>query len=121
VRDSLQWSLRLEEPELEQIRADFLSRNRAEGNPQVFYTLNYVADGQIIGEDLWLLMWPVNGTGARLIVVGPDARVARRIELPEARGVRVFTVDIRQRMLYLVGSDDATLVRTSLPTSLMPP
>ena len=60
-------------------------------------------------------MWPVADAGAKLVVVGPDGDIVRRVRVPTVHGVRVFAIDRERQLLYLVASDDAALLRASLP------
>ncbi len=117
--DSLKWSIQLEEPEFAAIREEFFQRNRAEPDPTQLYTLSFVAMGQVVDGRLWLLLRAPEGLGTTMLILGPSGIVDVRVRIPTAVGVRVFAVDVVRTVVYLVGSDDAVLMRAHLPPAIL--
>jgi sugar lactone lactonase YvrE len=100
----------LEEPEMEQILADFFARNQEDAPRPGVYPLMYIADVQAAGPEVWVLLNRSDEDPGVLVVFSPDGEKLRRVLLPLVRGVKSFAVDpVRQRLFLAVPSEARVL------------
>lgn len=111
---ALIWSVSIDEPELAQARQEFFDRNAALESPFQFVLLSYFTDGQAVGDTLWLLLQTEPGAPGVVLVIGPEGRTVRRIEVAGAGGAYKFLFDGRHGELWLATRDDAQLLRATL-------
>lgn len=116
--DSLVWERRLEEPELKAIREGFFARNRADRDPSRVFPLSYFHAGEVVGDNLWILFGGSDTSSALFVVMEPHGAIRARIRAPGVSGADAFAVDVGRRLLYVISSQDATLIRLPLPLSI---
>jgi hypothetical protein len=109
------WSLQLEAPELPAIKERFFQRNREIEGPG-FVVLTYVADAARVDDEIWLLLNVPDEDPAVVLVVGDDARLRRRISLPEVFGADALAVDPGRGRIYLAVPSEASLLTARLAT-----
>ena len=111
-------SLRLDLPEIQQIKADFLEAGRRTKAPTRFGMLTYVPDAKVVGDDLWMLLGMPEENGSVVLVVAGNGLLRHRIVLPGVRGARGLAVDATNRHLYLMIMGEGLLLRAALPPGL---
>ncbi len=110
-RDSLVWEVGLAEPEFGPIRETFFVRNRADSTPWRLLPLSFFAAGRDVGGTLWVLVRQPEAQPTLILRIGPAGGVDGRLRIPRTVGVGAFAVDPTRRFLYLLASQDATLLR----------
>ena len=111
-------SLRLDLPEIQQIRAEFLESGRRTNTPTRFGMLTYISDAKVVGDDLWLLLGVPEDSAAVVLVVTGNSLLRHRIVLPGVRGASGLAVDATNRQLYLMATGEGLLLRAALPAGL---
>jgi hypothetical protein len=111
-------SLRLDIPEIQQIRAEFFEAGRRTNTPSRFGMLTIVSDAKVVGDDLWLLLGVPEESAAVVLVATANGRLRQRIEIPGVRGANALAVDSANRQLYLTVLEEGLLIRTALPPGL---
>ena len=112
-------SLRLDIPEIQQMKSEFLEAGRRTSTPTSFGLLTYVPDAKVVGDDLWLLLGMPEASGAVVLVVAGNGVLRHRIVLPEVRGASGLAVDAINRQLYLMVTSEGLLLRAALPPGLL--
>lgn len=118
ARDSLIWEAALAEPEFGPIREAFFVQNRSDSTPWRLRPLSFFGPGRDVGGTLWVLVRQPEGQPVLILRIGEAGHVDGRLRIPSAVGVGAFAVDPTRRLLYLLASQDATLLRIRLPASL---
>ena len=118
--DSLLWTVTLDQPEFDTIRAEFFEVNNTDSNPARLHSLSFFTEGIPVGSDLWLLVRRQEKP-ALILVLGREGLVRRRIRIPGAVGINDFALDLPRRRLYLLAYADATLLRVDVPEELLQP
>lgn len=116
--DSLLWSVTIDEPVFDSIRAEFFDLNNNDSNPARLHSLSYFTGAAAAGQDLWLLVRRFEAPPL-LLVLGSDGAVKRRLRVQGARGINAFALDIPRRRLYLLAYEDATLLRVDFPAEAL--
>jgi hypothetical protein len=112
----LLWRTTLDEPVLRAARERFIRRNIEEPNPARLYSLQYVADLEAVGGDLWLLLNTRDETDGLLLVLdGDDGRIRRRVTFPGLPETGPFAVDRERDRLYMAPRDAASILVFDLP------
>lgn len=106
----------LDVPETGRIREEFQASSRRTGG-ESFALLNYVADAQAVGDDLWLLLNTPEGEPSVVVVIGRSG-FKRRIVFPNITGASAMTFDPTAGRIYLGIAADGLVLRTSLPAGL---
>jgi hypothetical protein len=100
----------LDEPEMEQILADFFAKNQEDSPRPGLYPLMYIADIQVADSEVWVLLNRADEDSGVLVAFSSNGEKLRRILLPSVRGVKFFVVDpVRQRLFLAVPSEAQVL------------
>lgn len=118
--DSLLWSVTIDEPVFDTIRAEFFDLNNNDSNPGRLHSLSYFSEAFAVGNDLWLLVRRQEHP-ATILVLDQTGSVKYRIHVPDAVGISGMALDAPRRRLYLLAWADATLLRVDLPGELVLP
>ncbi len=109
-------SARLAGPELERIRSAFIERNRELLNqPGRLHQLTYVADAEVVGETLWVLLNMPVEEEAVMLALTPDGLIERRVLFSRVKGARSFALDADRQRVYFAIPTEASVVAASLP------
>ena len=117
--DSLQWDQTLNEPEFPSIRADFFAANRQDSAGFRFRPLSFVAGGQEVAHQLWLLLRQPDSAAATFLVIDRKGAITNRVRVLGAHGIRAFAVDPAKRWLYLLNSDEVAVLRVPIPPDVL--
>jgi len=107
---SLEVSVPLEAPEMEQVWAACVARAKATiGDQRRITGLSYVHDATVVGQTLWVLL-NTEGQAAVMLAFAPDGQIRRRVVFSSVWGAHKFAFDrARGRILFTVPSRAKTL------------
>ena len=112
----LAWSTRLSDPVLDARFEYFVRRNTENPNPAQLFNLNYFADVAAAGDEIWLLLSPVDGQPVVILVLdAATGQVQRRSVLQGVGSPGSLAIDPARRRLYLASSEDASIAVVTLP------
>lgn len=89
----------LDQPEIPEMRSAYVRAN-AQAESGVT-PLNYVADFEEVGTEIWVLLNRPDDRPAVFVVLSKAGEVVRRIPLPNVLGAETFAVDEDRGRLYL--------------------
>ena len=104
----------LEEPEMEKILADFFEKNKEDAPRPSLYPLAYIADIQVAGPEVWVLLNRADEDSVVLLAFSSEGEKLRRILLPAVHGVKQFAADPLHERLYLAVPSEAQVLGVDL-------
>jgi len=105
-----QWSVEVNEPEREELKATFMAENGAKPHG-AFALLSYVLDITIVKNDAWLLLGHSRTGQAAVRMLSSRGELGERIEFPGVSGVDEVAADLERGYVYFVRPDAAQLIR----------
>ena len=104
----------LEEPEMEKILADFFAKNQEDTPRPGLYPLMYIADIQVAGSEVWVLLNRADEDSGVLVAYSSNGEKLRRILLPSVHGAKYFSVDLVRQRLFLAVPSEAQILGVDL-------
>jgi hypothetical protein len=116
---SLQVSVPLEAPEMEQVWEECVERAKATlGNPRHTPGLFYVLDATVVGQTLWILLNTTEDQPAVLMAFTADGQVKRRVLFSSVLGAQQFAFDRARGRIFFAILSTASIVASSWPDSI---
>ena len=112
---SLVWSTRLDDAVLTAQFESFVRRNTENPDPARLFNLHYFADVAATGDEIWLLLSPIDEQPAVILVLDATTGHLERRRIVQGVGAPgSFALDAARGRLYLASSEDASIAVAQL-------
>ncbi len=116
---ALRSSAQLDAPEFDRIWQACIDRARETiDNPLYISVLSYVADAEVLGAKLWLLLNMPEDEPAVMLGVRADGAIDSKVYFSRVKGARRFSMDQARTRIYFTIPTLASLVSASVPAGV---
>jgi len=117
---SLQLSVPLEAPEMQEVWQECVERAKATpANPRSVAGLFYVWDATVLGQTLWVLLNTTEDGPAVLMAFTGDGEAKERILFSGVRGARSFAFDRQRDRVFFAIPSTASILASSVPSGIL--